>query len=109
MTELNPPAPKEGGKKATWSVILVAVTAISVVGFLGGAALYPLDYDEGGVWDDIFFVMLALGWMAALVTGLTAWIMGRRSRNAQVRRSSVIALTWFGLVLVIEAIHQAVG
>jgi hypothetical protein len=43
------------------------------------------------------------------VTGLFAWIMGRRSGNAQVTRSGVIALTWFGLVLIIEAIHQAVG
>jgi hypothetical protein len=109
MTELNPPAPNERSKKAAWSVIPIAVTAISVVGFLAGAALYPLDYDEGGVWDDIFFAMLALGWMAALVTGLFAWIMGRRSGNAQVTRSGVIALTWFGLVLIIEGIHQAVG
>jgi hypothetical protein len=38
MTELNPPAPNERSKKATWSVIPVAITAISVVGFLGGAA-----------------------------------------------------------------------
>jgi hypothetical protein len=109
VAEPSPPAIEEHGTATVWSVIPLVVTGISTAGFLAGLVLYPLDYDEGGAWDDVFFVMLALGWIAALVTGLVAWFIGRRSGDGLLRRNGVLGVKWFGLVLNVESIHQAVG
>lgn len=103
------PESNERSGKLAWAVVPVAVAAISAIGFLGGLVLYPLDYEESGVWDDLFFAMLALGWIGALISGLVAWIGGRRSRDTRLTRAGILALAWFGLVLVVESIHQAVG
>jgi hypothetical protein len=109
MSDPDDPNPPEPTSRATWALIPVAFTAVSAVGFLGGLLLYPLDYEEEGVWDDVFFALLALGWIAAFVSGLLAYVIGRRSRNRRAKRVGLIALGWFVLVLVIESIHQAVG
>jgi len=61
MSDSDDPAARARIQPPRWAFIPVVLSA---VGFLGGALLYPLNYEEDGVWDDIFFALFSLGWIS---------------------------------------------
>lgn len=109
MTELEYPARSERTKASTWGVAPVALALTSIIGLAMLLILEAADYGEGGVWDDVFWLMFSLGGIVALLTGAAAYVVGRKRRDRQAMRMGMVGPAWFVVAILIVVIVEAVS
>jgi len=80
----------------TTALVLAAVSAIGLVSLVIGHILDPnhfsSDSKKEGTLDSVFFFMYFPCLVLAALTGVAAWIVGRRSRHAGDVQAGMIAL-----------------
>ncbi len=95
------PASANGHRRSIWRTVAVVVTGISIIAFVGlmiGALASLEGFEEGEdatVLGTIAWFGFSLGAVAALITGLIAFLLGRREHRATDRRAGQIAIAWF--------------
>src|SRR3712207_3410672 len=94
----EPDGPATGGR-STLGTNALALTAISVIGFVllvvGSIAEwkgFSEDPDDNSTFADVVWSTFALGGLLALITGLVAWLRGRSRRLAGEVRAGQTAL-----------------
>jgi len=106
-------APTTSPERSTLGTIALALTVLSVLGFLVLAIGDIADWkgfseaeDDSSAAADTAWSVFALGGILALVTGIIAWVRGRARRLGDVRAGQ-IAVAWFVLAIVISAVWSA--
>lgn len=109
----EPDVPNTGGRSALGS-IAIALTAISVIGFvilvIGSIADwkgFSDDPDDNSTFADIVWTTFALGGLLALVTGIVAWLRGRARRMPGDVRAGQTAVGWVVFAIVLSVIVAA--
>jgi predicted Na+-dependent transporter len=108
MADAAHPAIRARTRAASWILIPVALTVVSVVGLVLLLILDAADYGESGAWDDVSWLMFSWGGIIAFLTGAAAYVVGRRRRDDQARRMGMVGVGWFALAVLIVVIVEAV-
>ena len=102
------------GGRSTLGTLALALTALSVVGFvllvIGSIADwkgFSEDPDDNSTFADIVWTTFALGGLLALVAGIVAWLRGRARRLGGDVRAGQTAVGWVVIAFVLSLIVSA--
>ena len=94
--------------------LAVALTVLSIIGFVilavGSIAEwrgFSDDPNDNSTFADIVWTTFALGGILALLTGVVAWLRGRRRGPGGDVRAGRMAVGWFVLAIVLSLIVSA--
>ncbi len=111
MTDYAAPSPRG---RSIWGTVALALTALSVLGFVLLAVGDAVDWEgfsedeEDTTFGDASWISFSLGAILALITGVVAFLRGRRRRRVADTRAGQIAIGWFVFAVVLTAIFAAV-
>jgi predicted Na+-dependent transporter len=109
VTELEYPTPSDRMSAASWGLVPVALALASVIGLATLFILEAADYAQKGMWDDVSWVMFSLGGILAFLTGVAAYVVGRRRREDQTMRMGTVGVAWFATAVLLVVIWEAVS
>jgi uncharacterized membrane protein len=93
------------------TVTLVVLSAVGmvllIVGSIAGWKGFSEDENDVSTFADIVWSTFALAGILALVTGVVAWVRGRRSGGLGDVRAGQLAVAWVALAIAVSAIWSA--
>lgn len=104
---------RQAGRSAVGTVALVAtvLSAIALVVMLVGSVVeaegFTDDPNDNSAFADWTWLTFSLGGLVALVSGVVAWVTGRRSGRAGDVRAGQTAIGYLVLALVVTAVFSA--
>ena len=110
MADFAAPADRS---RSIWGTLALVLTAISILGFillaLGDALNWQgfSEEDASSAAGDASWIAFSLGGILALVTGLIAFLRGRRNGNAADRQAGQVGIGWFVVAVILSAIVAA--
>ena len=111
MADFAAPADRS---RSIWGTLALVLTAISILGFillaLGDALNWQgfSEEDESTTGGDESWIGFSLGAILALITGVVAFLRGRRRQGSADTRAGQIAIGWFVVAVVLTAIFASV-
>ena len=103
-----------GRLTTTLGTLARALTIISIIGFvvlvIGSIADwkgFSDDPDDNSTFADLVWTTFALGGLLALITGVIAWIRGRRRGPAGDVRAGQMAVGWVAIAVILSLIVSA--
>jgi amino acid transporter len=112
MADFTAPA---ASRRSVWGTAAVALTALSILGFLllavGDAANWRgfSEEDESTTAGDASWICFSLGAILALITGLIAFLRGRRRNRPADTRAGQIGIAWFVVAVILTAIFASLA
>ena len=109
-----PTTDREAGGRSTLATIALALTILSIIGFvvlvIGSIADwkgFSDDPDDNSTFADIVWTTFALGGLLALITGVIAWIRGRSRGLLGDVKAGQMAVGWVVVAVLLSVIVSA--
>jgi len=102
-------------RRSVWGTVALTLTVLSILGFVllavGDAAGWEgfSEDEEGTALADASWICFSLGAILALVTGLVAFLRGRRSNHDADTRAGRAAIAWFVVAVILTAVFASVS
>jgi hypothetical protein len=102
-------------RRSLWGTLAVTLTALSILGFVllavGDAANWEgfSEDEEGTALADASWICFSLGAILALITGLVAFLRGRRRNHGADTRAGRVGIAWFVVAVILTALFASLA